>query len=82
LVSITKYRHPVFGPRHLERIEQIMREVCADFGCELTEFTGEAEHVHLLVHFLPTVAISRLFKSLNGVPSRRLRQEFPDLGRY
>jgi putative transposase len=79
LVFVTKYRHPVFTARHLERMEQIMRAVCADFGAELREFNGEAEHVHLLVHFPPTVAVSRLVNSLKGVTSRRLRQEFPDL---
>ena len=82
LVFVTKYRHHVFGSRHLERMEQIMRDVCADFGCELAEFNGEAEHVHLLVNFPPTVAISRLVNSRKGVSSRRLRQEFPDLRRH
>jgi len=79
LVFVTKYRHPVFTGTHLERMEQIMRDVCADFGAELAEFNGELGHVHLLVNFPPTVAISRLVNSLKGVSSRRLRQEFPDL---
>ena len=30
-----------------------MRAVCEDFGCELVEFNGETEHVHLLVNFPP-----------------------------
>ena len=55
-----------------------MQEVRADFGTELAEFNGEPERVHLLVNVPPTVAISRLARSLNGVSSRRLRQEFPD----
>jgi len=79
LVFVTKYRHRVFAAAHLERMEQIMRDVCADFGCTLAEFNGEANHVHLLVNFPPTAAISRLVNSLKGVSSRRLRQEFPDL---
>jgi putative transposase len=82
LVFVTKYRHPVFAAAHLERIEEIMRDVCADFGCELAEFNGQAEYVHLLVNFPPTAAISRLVNSLKGVSSRRLRQEFPDLRRH
>jgi putative transposase len=49
-----------------------------DFGAELTEFNGEADHVHLLVHYPPKVALSRLVDSLKGVSARRLRQEFPD----
>jgi putative transposase len=63
-------------------MEQVMRDVCADFGCQLAEFNGETEHVHLRVNFPPTVAISRLVNSLKGVSSRRLRQEFPDLRRH
>jgi putative transposase len=63
-------------------MEKIMRDVCADFRAELTEFNGESEHVHLLVNFPPTVAISRLVNSLKGVSSRRMRQEFPDLRRH
>jgi putative transposase len=60
-------------------MEEIMRTVCDDFEVELVEFTGEANHVHLLVNFPPKVAISKLVNSLKGVSSRRLRQEFPDL---
>jgi REP-associated tyrosine transposase len=40
LVFITKHRHNVFGGHHLERMEQIMRDVCADFGAELAEFNA------------------------------------------
>ena len=55
---------------------------CADFGAELAGCTSEANPVHLLVNFPPTVAISRLASSLKGVSSRRLRREFPDLARH
>jgi putative transposase len=53
-------------------MEQIMRDVRADVRTELVEFNGEPERVHLLVNLPPTVAISRLARSLNGVSSRRL----------
>ncbi|WP_101829746.1 IS200/IS605 family transposase [Frankia canadensis] len=82
LVFVTKYRHRVFADRHLTRLEEIMRAVCADFEAELVEFNGEADHVHLLVNFPPKVAVSRLVNSLKGVSSRRMRQEFPDLVRH
>ncbi|MEV0280565.1 IS200/IS605 family transposase [Streptomyces sp. NPDC050610] len=82
LILLTKYRHDVFGDRHLTRMEEIMRDVCADFETELVEFNGEADHVHLLVNFPPKVAVSKLVNSLKGVSSRRLRQEFPDPVRH
>ena len=63
----------MFTARHLERMEEIIRDVYRDFECELAGFNGEANHVHLLVRFLPKVALSRLVSSLKGVSSRRLR---------
>jgi putative transposase len=82
LVFVTRFRHPVFAGRHLTRMEQIMRDVCADFEAELVEFNGENNHVHLVVNFPPKMAVARLVNSLKGVSSRRLRQEFPDLVRH
>jgi putative transposase len=79
LVFVTKYRHKVFVGTHLTRLEEIMREVSADFDTELTEFNGDTSHVHLLVNFPPKIALSRLVNSLKGVSSRRMRQEFPEL---
>ncbi|WP_433500799.1 IS200/IS605 family transposase [Sphaerimonospora sp. CA-214678] len=82
LVFVTKFRHRVFTGAHLERMEQIMRDICADFETKPAEFNGEAGHVHLLVNFPPKVALSRLVNSLKGVSSRRVRTEFPELARH
>ncbi|HEX5567152.1 MAG TPA: IS200/IS605 family transposase [Streptomyces sp.] len=82
LVFVTKFRHNVFSDRHLRRMAEVMRDVCADFETELVEFNGETDHVRLLVNFPPKVAVSKLVNSLKGVSSRRLRQEFPDLVRH
>ena len=53
-----------------------MREVCAGFEVELREFHGEADHVHLLVHYPPKIALSKLINSLKGVSSRYLRAQY------
>ena len=50
--------------------------VCADFGAELVEMDGEDDHVHLLVHYPPALALSKLVNSLKGVSARRLRQRY------
>ena len=51
LVFVTKFWYRVFIDAHLTRMEEIMRDVCADFETQLTEFNGENDHVHLLVDF-------------------------------
>lgn len=40
------------------------------------DFNGDADHVHLLVHNPPKIALSTLVGSLKSVSARRLRQEF------
>lgn len=76
LVFVTRYRRGAFTDAMLTRCEEIMRDVCADFEAELKEFSGEQDHVHLLVHYPPKVQLSKLVNSLKGVSARRLRQEY------
>lgn len=76
LVFVTKHRRGVFDDAMLKRCAEIMREVCGKFEVELREFNGEADHVHLLVHYPPKVALSKLINSLKGVSSRYLRAEY------
>jgi putative transposase len=77
LALATKYRHAVFAGRHLVRLEEIMRDVCADFEMELAESNGESNLVLLLVNFPPKLALSKLVNSLKGVPSRRMPAGVP-----
>lgn len=79
IVFVTKYRRKVFGELHLEKLNQYAVEICGDFGAELKECDGEADHVHMLVEYPPTVQLSKLVNSLKAVTSRRLRNEFLDL---
>jgi putative transposase len=75
-VFLTRSRRGVFDTEMLNRCEQLMAQVCADFGATLAEFNGEEDHVHLLVQYPPKVALSHLVNSLKGVSARRLRQDF------
>jgi putative transposase len=82
LVFVTKYRRKVFSSEHLDFLEDVFRKLCADFEADLVEFNGEDDHVHLLVHSPPKVAVSKLVNSLKGVSSRRLAQQYGRLPRY
>ncbi|MEO3863589.1 IS200/IS605 family transposase [Acrocarpospora sp. B8E8] len=77
LVFVPKYRRGVFTDELLRRCEAIMIEVCDNFDARLVEFNGEDDHVHLLVHYPPKVALSVLVNSLKGVSARLLRKEYP-----
>lgn len=79
IVFVTKYRRKVFSALHLANMSQYAAEVCLEFGAELQECDGEADHVHMLVNYPPTVQLSKLVNSLKAVTSRRLRNDFIDL---
>lgn len=80
LVFVPKYRRKVFTPRVLDYLNGIFNSICNRLGCELVEFNGENDHIHLLVDYPPKVSISKLVNSLKGVSSREVKkQDFPEV---
>lgn len=63
-------------------MQAIFEAICKDFDATCVEFDGEHDHVHLLVHYPPKVAISKLVNSLKGVSSRYLKRDFPDIHKH
>ncbi|WP_425461841.1 IS200/IS605 family transposase [Mycobacterium helveticum] len=76
LVFVTKYRRKLFTDPMLTFTETTMRSVCAELAVELVEFNGESDHVHLLVAYPPTLAISTLAHRLKRRTAYAVRREF------
>jgi putative transposase len=76
LVFVTKYRRRVFTGQMLTFCEHTMRAVCAELDVELVEFNGEPDHVHLLLAYPPTLAISVLAQRLKGRTAYAVRREY------
>lgn len=79
LVFVTKYRHDVLQGYMYPTLKMLFEKVCTDFEVELVEFNGESDHVHLLVHYPPKVALAKLVNSLKGVSSRKLKLHHPEV---
>jgi putative transposase len=77
-VFVTKYRRKAINAAMLERMQQIFAHVCEKTGCNLLEFSGQTDHVHLLVNLHPNNNISAFAGSLKSASSRILRQEFSE----
>jgi putative transposase len=75
-VFVTKHRHRVLTDAMLTFTEHTKRGVCADLNTELVEFTGEPDHMHLLVAYPPTLAISVLTQRLKSRAAYEVRREF------
>lgn len=81
-VFVTKYRRKCLSGPMLDRLREIVSNLCESWGGRLVEMNGEADHVHLLLEMNPKAAPSVVANNFKTVTSRLLRKEFPDeLGR-
>ena len=78
LVLVTKYRRKVITRPMLTRLEEIFSRLLQQWECDLIEFNGEADHVHLLISTTPKAQASKLVNNLKTVTSRLIRKEFSD----
>lgn len=78
IVFVTKYRRRVFDPPMLEYAQSVLTDILAAWRCDLLEFGGEADHVHLLIDIHPALNLSTLINNLKTASSRRIRNQYAD----
>ena len=79
VVFCPKYRRKVLDEQVATRLKQLIKAVCQGTASPLIEMEVMPDHVHLLLGCDPQFGINRLVRSIKGVSSRALRQEFPSL---
>jgi putative transposase len=77
LVLVTKYRYNVITGNVLKRLEEILSSTCAKWDCELQQYNGERNHVHMVIEFVPNMNLADFVGNLKTVSSRLIRKEFP-----
>jgi len=79
LVWIPKYRKRVLRGKLANRISELLH-ICAEAnGWKVLELNVQPDHVHIVVQFVPTVAVSKMVQLLKGKSSKVIREEFPEL---
>lgn len=78
LVLVTKYRKRVIDSEMLQRLGEIVSSVCEKWRCDIVEFNGEADHIHMVFSYYPQVQLSKLINNLKTVTSRMIRKEFEE----
>lgn len=79
LVFVTKYRRKVLNNELLTSLEVILKSILEARGCQLIEFNGETDHVHILVSYKPNIAVSNLVANLKSTSSKQLWLQYPEL---
>lgn len=78
LVLVTKYRKRCITKPILARLREITEARARDWGGELIEFNGEADHIHILLSLPPNLDLSRFVNNLKTTSSRLVRRDFAD----
>ena len=76
LVLVTKYRRKALSSEMREHLRTILAETLEQWRCELVEFGGESDHIHLLFLAHPAFGLSKLVNNLKTASSRLLRGAF------
>lgn len=78
LVLATKYRRKVLTGEMINRLSDVITDLCEKWDCKVIEFNGEDNHIHLLFQYYPQMELPKFIGNIKSVTSRRLRQEFPE----
>ena len=70
LVLVTKYRKKSLTAEMLDRMHILLKELLLKWECEVIEFGGEADHIHLLFETHPSVELVKLVNNIKTITSR------------
>ena len=80
LVFCTKYRRKLLSRQDIKTaLEQEFNGIAAELGVEIVKSHIADTHVHLLVSYPPTLAITEIVAKLKTYSSLNVRKRFPEL---
>jgi putative transposase len=80
-VWITKYRYTVLTKEIGLRIRELIRQICDANDIQIIEGRISKDHVHLYISYPPKLSVSEMVRLMKGRTSRRIQDEFPQLGK-
>jgi len=81
LIWITKYRYKVLVKDVGYRTRELIRQVCDGNNVQIIKGRVSKDHVHLYVSYPPKLSVSEMVRKLKGRSSRKIQEEFPQLGK-
>ena len=81
LVWITKYRYKVLTRQVGDRLRELIRQSCNGMDIEILQGRVSKDHGHLYTSYPPKWSVSEIVRKIKGRSSKKIREEFPQLGR-
>ena len=81
LIWVTKYRYEVLTQQVGIRTREIIRQVCDQKDIHIISGVVSKDHVHLYISYPPKYSVSDIVKWCKGRSSKKVQEEFPQLGK-
>ena len=82
LVWSTWDRAPLITSQIQTRLYAAMLQTCKELKCDPIVVGGIEDHIHLLVHLHPTIAVADLVKTIKGNSSHLVNHEIRPAGNF
>ena len=81
IIWVTKYRYKVLTKEVGYRIRELIRQFCDANDIQIIQGRLSKDHVHLYISYPPKWSISELVRRIKGRSSKKIQEEFPELGK-
>jgi putative transposase len=81
LIWVTKYRYNVLTEDVGIRLRDIIRQICDSNDINIIQGRVSKDHVHIYVSYPPKLSVSEMVRLMKGRSSRKIQEEFPQLGK-
>lgn len=81
IIWITKYRYKALTPQVGIRARELIRQFCDQQDIEIIQGRVSKDHVHLYISYPPHWSVSDMVRHMKGRSSRKIQEEFPQLGK-
>ena len=81
IVWVTKYRYHILKGEIQIRCRDLIKQICDSEDVRILKGVISKDHVHIHIEYSPKKSVSDLVKRLKERTSRKLQEEFPELGK-
>ena len=81
IVWVTKYRYKVLEGDIKIRCRTLIKQICDAKDISILSGVVSTDHIHLHIEYSPKKSVSDMVKKLKGRTSRRIQEEFPNIGK-
>lgn len=65
LIFVSKYRKKLFrSTKRADDVKQFLFESAGKYGCRIIQMETDIDHVHILIEYIPKIAVSEIVKHL------------------